>query len=237
MTVNASSCCTATSFAIVQQRTEQFLKEACEETWIFSLTRKWLGGKERRLGFLRLHQYFKELFNTTSHVCVAHPLAVLRKQLLPLLFLKWLMLQVNVLPVSIPSYEGLSGQACTELFNISQDEEISLIYRTWLWIGPLGSQTHSEEDIATGFLVHSLVILNPLKSSFRHLCPLLSLLWDKPNWWSLRPLDLCVETDWTYRRWCCLLHQGDNPVSNFWLSWIGTLLCVARRYRLPKQVS
>lgn len=76
-------------------------------------------GKERRLGFLRLHQYFKELFNTTSHIYLAHPLAILRKQLLPLLFLKWLMMQVNVLAVSFPSYEGVSGQACAELLNIS----------------------------------------------------------------------------------------------------------------------
>lgn len=80
-------------------------------------------GKERRLGFLRLHQYFKELFNTASHICLAHPLAILRKQLLPLLFLKWLMLQVNVLAVSISPSEGVSGHACAELLNISQDEE------------------------------------------------------------------------------------------------------------------
>lgn len=133
MTANASSSSTATNSAIVQQRTEQFLKEVYEETWIFSLTRKCLGGLERgkegRLGFLRLHQYFKELFNTTSHVCLAHPLAILRKQLLPLLFLKWLMLQVNVLAVSIPPYEGVSGQALVQNYSIFCRMKNFLIYR------------------------------------------------------------------------------------------------------------
>lgn len=38
------------------------------------------------------------------------------------------MLQVNVPAVSIPSYEGVSGQACAELLNISQDEEFFLVY-------------------------------------------------------------------------------------------------------------
>lgn len=84
-------------------------------------------GKERRLGFLRLHQYFKELFNTTPHVYLAHALAILRK-LLPLWFLKWLMLHVNVVAVSIPLYEGVSGQACAELLNISQDKDFFFFF-------------------------------------------------------------------------------------------------------------
>lgn len=81
-------------------------------------------GKERRLGFLRLHQCFKELFDITPHVYLAPALAILRKQLLPLWLLKWLMLQVNVLAVSIPLYGGVSGQACAELLNVSLDEVI-----------------------------------------------------------------------------------------------------------------
>lgn len=36
---SAPSCSAATDCATVQQRIEWFLKEMCEETWLFSLTR------------------------------------------------------------------------------------------------------------------------------------------------------------------------------------------------------
>lgn len=136
------------------------------------------GKKERRLGFPRLRQYFEELLNKASYIHLAHPLALLRKQQLPRHFVKWLMLQVKqyILTGSFPSDEVVLGQACAELLHFAQDEEFFLIYQsTTPDRTPVKSGTFIVRQ-CIGFLEHTLITLNPLKFSFRHTCPFLSLL-------------------------------------------------------------
>lgn len=87
------------------------------------------------------------------------------------------MLQVKqyVLTGSVPSGEEVLGRAYAELLNFAQEEGFFLIYQSTAL-----DRTRAKSDTfrarqCVGFLECNLITLNPLKSSVRHICPLLSL--------------------------------------------------------------